>query len=82
MRRVAELDVGDCAVVETDGAEEHWTQDVDVLGVEIPPGLAVAIDGAATVNVDVCTAELEEGRGVLVDLEEAIGLPVVGIIGE
>jgi hypothetical protein len=68
--------------VEPDCAEEDGAQDVDVGGVEVVPDLPVAIDGAAAVDVDVGSAELEEGGGVLEGLVEGVGEPVAGVVGE
>lgn len=44
--------------------------------------MAVAVEGAAAVDVDVGAAELEEGGGVLEDLLEGVGLPVGGVVCE
>ena len=82
LRRVAELEVRDAAAVQADRAEEDGAQDVDVGGVQVVPDLAVAVEGAAAVDVHVRPAELEEGGGVLEGLVEGVGLPVVGVVGE
>lgn len=68
--------------MELDNAKQDRSQNVDVFGVEIIPDLAVAVKHAATVDIDILAAELEEGRGVLKDLAKAIGLPVVGVIAK
>jgi len=70
LRTVSELQVGDSGAFRADNTEEDGPQDVDVLGVEVVPGLAVTVEGTAAVDVDVFAAELEEGGGVLVDLLE------------
>lgn len=53
---VAQVEVGDAAAVEADGAEKDGAQDVDVRGVEVVPNLPVAVDGTAAVDVDVVSA--------------------------
>jgi len=82
LRAVSELQIGDSGTLCTDHTEEDGAKDVDVLGVEVIPGLAVSIEGAAAVDVDILAAELEEGGGILVDLLERVGLPVVGVVCE
>lgn len=82
LRAVAQLQVRDGAALEADGAEQDGPEDVDVLGVQVVPHLAVAVERAAAVDVHVFAAQLEEGSGILEDLLEGIGLPVVGVIGE
>jgi len=82
LRTVSELQIGDGGAFRTNHTEENGTEDVDILGVEVVPGLTVSIEGAAPVDVDVLAAELEEGGGVLVNLLERVGLPVVGIVCE
>lgn len=44
--------------------------------------MAVAVEGAAAVDVDVLAAELEEGRGVLEGVVEGVLLPVIRVVGE
>lgn len=68
--------------MQTNGTEENRSQNVDVLSIQIIPNLAVAVEEAAAVNVDVVATKLEEGRGVLEDLLERICLPVIGVVGE
>lgn len=82
LRAVAELQVLDSGALQADGAEEDWTKDVNVLGVEIVPGLAVAIKSSATIYIDILATKLEESGGVLEGLIERILLPVVGVVGE
>ena len=53
-----------------------------VLCVEVVPCLTVAVEGATAIDVDVIASELEEGGSVLESLEEAICLPIVGVVGE
>ena len=79
LRRISEIEVGDAAAVEADGAEEDGAERVDVAGVEVVPGLAVAVEGAAAEDVDVLAAELEEGGAVLEVVFEGVGLPVGGV---
>ena len=68
--------------MQADGAEEDGPQRVYVGCVQVVPGLAVAVESAPAKDVDVVPAELEEGGGILVDLLEGVGLPVVGVVGE
>lgn len=68
--------------MQPDDAEQDRAQDVDVLCEEVVPDLAVAVEGAAAVDVDVLAAELEEGGGVLEGVVEGVLLPVVGVVGE
>ena len=82
LRAVPHVDIRNVSTLETDGAKQDRAQDVDVLGIEIVPDLAVAIDGSAAIDVDVLAAELEEGGCVLEDLVEGVLLPVVGVICE
>ena len=82
MRGVPQVQVANAACAQSNGTEQDGPQDVDVLGVEIIPDLAVAVQSAASVNVNVFPAELEERCGVLEHLLEGIGLPVVCVIGE
>lgn len=82
LRGVAEVEVGDGATMQTDSTEKDWTEDVDILGVEVVPDLTITVNGAAAINIYVCPAKLKEGGGVLEGLVEGVLLPVVGIIGE
>ena len=82
LRAVSELQIRDSGAFRADDTEEDGPQDVDVLGVEVVPGLAVSVEGAAAVDVDVFAAELEKGGGILVDLLERVGLPVVCVVCE
>ena len=68
--------------MQTNSTEENRSQNVDVLGIQIIPNLAVAVEEAAAVNVDVVSTKLEESRGVLEDLLERVCLPVIGVVGE
>lgn len=68
--------------MQTNGTEENRSQNVDVLSIQVIPNLAVAVEEAAAVNVDVVATKLEEGCGVLEDLLERICLPVIGVVGE
>lgn len=68
--------------MQTNGTEENRSQNVDVLSIQIIPNLAVAVEEAAAVNVDVVATKLEEGSGVLEDLLERIRLPIIGVVGE
>jgi hypothetical protein len=79
---VAELQVSNSSTLKTDGAEEDGTQNVNVLGIEVVPGLAVAVKSTTTIDVDILATKLEEGGGVLEGLVEGVLLPVVGVVGE
>lgn len=68
--------------MQTNGTEENRSQNVDVLSIQVIPNLAVAVEEAAAINVDVVSAKLEESRGVLEDLLERIRLPIIGVVGE
>ena len=68
--------------METNGTEENGSKNVDVLRIQVVPSLAISIKSAATVHVDVCSAQLEKGGGVLEDLLESVRLPVIGVVGE
>jgi len=63
-------------------AKENGSEDVDVLGVEIVPYLAVTIEHTAAVHVHILTTKLEESGGILKCLVESVGLPVVGVVGK
>ena len=65
-----------------DNTKQDWPQDIDVFSVEIIPDLSIAVEHAAAVDIDVLAAELEEGGGVLEDLTETVGLPVVRVVGK
>lgn len=65
-----------------DNSEQDRSQSVNVLGVEIVPDLTVAIEHATAIDIDIFASELEEGRCILEDLGEAVGLPVVRVICE
>jgi hypothetical protein len=82
LRAVSELQILNRGTLRADEAEENGPEDVDVLGVEVIPCLAVPVQSTASVDVDVLATELEEGGGVLKDLLEGVGLPVVGVISE
>lgn len=82
LRRVSQVEVGNGSAVQTDGAEEDRSENVDVFGVEVVPDLTISVEHTAAIDVNILAADLEEGRGVLEGLEEAVFLPVVGVIGE
>ena len=82
LRRVEQVQIADKSTVQANGSEEDGAQGRDVGRIQIVPDLTVAVESAATVDVDVFPAQLEEGGGVLEDLLEGIGLPVVRIVGE
>ena len=82
LRAVAELEVGNGAALQANGAEQDGPQDVDVLGIQVVPHLAIAVEGAAAVDVDVLASELEEGGRILENLLEGIGLPVMSVVCE
>ena len=68
--------------MKTNRTKQDRAKCVDILSVQVVPDLAVAVDRASTVDVDVGAAELEEGRGILKDLLEGVCLPVIGVVGE
>jgi hypothetical protein len=68
--------------LQTDNTHQDGTLKRSVCSKQIVPDLAVAVDGAVAVNVDVFAAELEEGGGVLEDDLEGIVDPVVCVVGE
>jgi hypothetical protein len=68
--------------VETDSAEKDWSQDIDVLCIQVVPGLTIAIKGSTTINIYVVSTELEEGSGILESLVECILLPVISVVRE
>lgn len=68
--------------MQTDCTEKNGSKGVDVLRVKVIPDLAIAIESAATVNIDVFATQLEKGCGVLVGVVESVLLPVVRVIGE
>lgn len=66
----------------SDQSKENGTEDVDVLGIEVVPGLTVAVQGTAAVDVDVFASNLEKGGCILEHLLEGVGLPVISIVCE
>lgn len=69
-------------MLDTSDTKEDGSEDVNVLGVEVIPGLTVAIEHTASIHIHILTTKLEEGGGVLERLVESVGLPVVRVIGE
>lgn len=82
LRGVAQLERADSTAVQPDNTNQNWTQNEGVRSVQVIPDLSIAVESAITIDVDVCTTELEESRRILVDLLEGIGLPIVGVVGE
>lgn len=82
LRGVAQLERADSTAVQPDNTDENRTQNQSVRSVQVIPNLTIAIESTVSVDVDVGSTELEESRGILVDLLEGIGLPVVGVVGE
>ena len=80
--RVAKVKIRDGSAVQADCAEQDRTKDVDVLSIEIVPDLAIAVQHAAAVDVNIFATNLEERSSVLVDLVESVVLPVVRVVGE
>jgi hypothetical protein len=75
--------IGDASAVESinveenrsvDGVVRHWN--------EIPPYLALTINCAASIDVDILATENEEARRVLEGEFERIGLPIGRVIRE
>lgn len=69
-------------VVQAHRTEEDWSQDVNVLSIQIIPDLTIAVEETTTIDVHIISSELEECGGVLEDLLESICLPVVCVVGE
>lgn len=82
LRRIAKFQRPNGASIQADNSHQNRAKNKRILRVQIVPDLAVAVDGATTVHINIFAAELEEGRRVLIDLSERVGLPVIGIIGE
>ena len=82
LRAVSELEVLDSPSLEADDTKQNRAQDVNVHSKEIIPHLTVAVESAATIDVDIVTTELEERGRVLESLLEGVILPVVRIVGE
>lgn len=80
--RIPQIQIGYGAALQTNGAEEHRAQDIDVGCVEVVPDLAVAIYRPAAVDIHVIATELEECGGILEGLVEGVGLPVISVVGE
>lgn len=68
--------------MQTHSTEEDWSQNVDVLSIQVIPDLAIAIEETTAVDIHVISSELEECGGILEDLSESICLPVVCVVGE
>jgi hypothetical protein len=82
LRRIAKLERTNGATLQSDDTHQNGTQDESILCIQIIPDLTISIEGTIAIHIDILAAELEEGRGVLVDLLESICLPVIGVIGE
>lgn len=68
--------------MKTDGPEQNRAQHVFVLRIEVIPDLAVSVEHPASIDIDISPTELEKRGGVLVDLLEAVFLPVGGVVRE
>lgn len=68
--------------MQPDDTNQYRTENEGILGVQVIPDLAIAIEGTVAVHVDILATELEERRSILVALFEGVGLPVVCVIGE
>jgi hypothetical protein len=56
--------------MQADWPEEDGTKDQVVFRVKIVPGLAISVECAAAIHIDIGASELEKGRGVLEDLRD------------
>lgn len=75
--------IGDASTFESINVEENRSVDGVVCHWnEVPPYLALAVNCAASINVDISAAEDEEARRVLEGEFERIGLPIGRIIRE
>lgn len=79
---VAQVQVLYGRVVKADGTKQDWSQDIDILGIQVIPCLAVSIKETTAVDIYIISAKLEESRGVLEDLLKGMCLPVVSVVGE
>jgi hypothetical protein len=82
LRGVSQLERADSTALQPDNTDKNRTQNQSVRSVQVVPHLTIAIESTISIDVDVGSTELEEGRRILVDLLEGIGLPVVGVIRE
>lgn len=81
-RRVVQIEVRDRASVETDSSKEDWPLDSLVGVKQIPPRLAVAVQGTASIDVDIFAAKFEEASRVLEVVLECVRLPELRVVGE
>lgn len=68
--------------MEANCPKEYRSESVNVFGIQVIPDLAVAVESATSINVDVLTTKLEESGCVLKDLLEGVGLPIVRVVRE
>lgn len=68
--------------MQSDHANQNRPENERFLRVQVIPDLSVTVESAPAVEVDIFSAELEEGGCVLVDLLEGVLLPVVCVISK
>ena len=68
--------------MQTDNTDQDGTKDVYVLRVQVIPYLAVSVESAAAIYVDIRPSDLEERGSVLEDLLEGMCLPIVSVVRE
>ena len=68
--------------MQADGSKQYRSKNVHVLSVQVVPHLAITVQHAASININVSASELEESGGILIYLLETVLLPVVRIIRE
>lgn len=81
-RRMSQFQRSNGTALQTDDTHQNGTLKSSIYCKHIVPDLSVAIDCATAVDVDVFTAEFEEGGGVLEDNLEGVVDPVVCVVGE
>jgi hypothetical protein len=82
LRRVTKLERADGTPIEPNDTHQDRAQDKSITRIQIIPDLPITIKGTVTVHVYVFTTELEERRGILVNLLEGVGLPIISVIAE
>ena len=68
--------------MKTDCTKQNGSQYVLVFCIQIIPHLAIAIQHSTTIYIDIVAAKLEERRGILVNLLEAVFLPILSVVCE
>ncbi len=60
LRRVSQVQITQDGVFKSVNADQNGTKSVDITGVQIIPGLTVAVNGSATIQVNVVSGEEPE----------------------